>query len=155
MICVQLLREDLESECFPAKSWIKSRPMSFTEVMIAERYHLSKPWQNLSVKPFHLSRLIGTAEANHDSLCPRSNKRLEPCGAVFRRACAEAVSSCLHLIRNPVVAFNERAQLAFRLRAIGVDVERGIQTTVKVAGVSPHLLPQGLETFPIRHECLG
>src|SRR5262249_55423171 len=135
MICVQLLREDLELECFRAKSWIKSRPMSFTEVMIAERYHLSKPRQNLLGKPYQLSRLIGTAEADHDSLCSRSNKNLEPCRAVFRRACAEAVPSCLHLVGDTVVAFNERAQLAFRLRAIGVDVERGIQTAMEVAGV--------------------
>src|SRR5262249_9062644 len=106
-------------------------------------------------KPYQLSRLIGTPEADHDRLCPRSNKRLEPGDAVLRRAGTEAVPSCLHFIRNPVVAFDECAQLAFRLRAIGVDVERGIQTAMKVAGVSPHLLPQGLKTSPIRHECLG
>jgi hypothetical protein len=39
-------------------------------------------WQNLSGKPHQLSRLIGTPEADHESLCPGSNERLEPRDAV-------------------------------------------------------------------------
>src|SRR5262245_2790966 len=112
-------------------------------------------WQNLPGKPRKLSFLIGTSESDHDTLCPGNNERLEPSNAMFRRARAEAVPSRLHLIRNSVVTFNERAQLAFRLGDIGVDVERGIHTAMKVMSVSSHLLPQGLETFPIRHEDLG
>src|SRR5918995_1593810 len=109
-------------------------------------------WQNISGKPRQLSGLIGTPEADHDSLCPSSTKRLEPCDALFRRARTETVPTRLLLIRNPVVAFNERAQLALCLDNIGVDVERSIQTAMEVVGVSPDLLPQHLEAIPIRLE---
>jgi len=111
--------------------------------------------QNVSGKPHQLPGLIGTSEADHDTLCAGSNKRLEPCDAMFRRARTETVPSRLLLIRDPVVAFNERAQFAFCLDDIGVDVERSIYAAMEVLGVSPHLLPEDLETLPIRRKGVG
>src|SRR6185436_1446916 len=46
------------------------------------------------------------------------------------------------------------AQLALCLGAIAVDVERSIQTAMKIAGISPCLLPQDLKPLPIRRESL-
>src|SRR5262245_36478335 len=98
---------------------------------------------------------MGTTDADHDRFRPGGAKRFEPCDAVLRRAGTEAVPSGLHLVRDAVVAFNERAQLAFCLDDIGIDVERGIQTAMEIEGVSPPLLPQNLKTLPIGREGLG
>ena len=76
-------------------------------------------WQYLLGKPRQLSRLIGTAEADHDRLRAGGNKRLEPCNTLFRRAGAETVLSRLHLVRYTIIVFNEGAQLAFCLDDIG------------------------------------
>src|SRR6266446_6235720 len=95
--------------------------------------------QHVLDTPLQLTKLIRSPKAEHQRLCPSSDKSIEPGSTALGRAGTQALLACHHVVWGAIVAFDKGLHLSLSLGYVVIDVQRRVHTAGERLRILSHL----------------